>query len=158
MRIHKCTAAAIVLLLLTRPAFSQGETKAVSDSSVLLPMEHSSSRTVGIIPCRIGGKKFRCLLDSGSEYSMVSSRLKFDFRGGERRTHFTAGSGHNVDMNAIQAEVELGGHKVESWLLRGKVAEFPEFDVILGQSTLRQFSRVTFDFTHSQVLLEWAAK
>jgi hypothetical protein len=157
MRISGCTAAAIVLLLLTRLGFSQGAAEAVSDSSAFVPMERSS-RNVGIIPCRIGGKKFRCLLDSGSEYSMVSSRLKFDFRDGDRRTHFTAGSGHKVDMNAIRAEVELGGHKVESWLLRGRVAQFPEFDVILGQSTLRQFSRVTFDFTHSQVLLEWAAK
>jgi hypothetical protein len=158
MRIPKCAAAAVVLLLLTRPGFPQRAERAVSDSSAFVPMEHSSSRTVGIIPCRIGGKKFRCLLDSGSEYSMVSNRLKFEFRDGDRRTRFTALNGDNVHMNAIQAEIELGGHKVESWLLRGKVAEFPEFDVILGQSTLRQFSRVTFDFTNSQVLLEWAAK
>jgi len=113
------------------------------------------------VPCKINGTEMRFIFDTGaSDITMSATEAMFLYKQGKlsqddiigtQQYQIADGSIH--DGSVVQlSSVEIGNRKLTN--VRASIVDNMEAPLLLGQSALSKFGKISIDYNHNEITFE----
>jgi len=147
----------------TRPKTNQHaqkeEVSATRGGKTVIKMQNNNG--VYLVPCKINGVEMQFIFDTGaSDITMSATEAMFLYKQGKlskediigaQQYQIADGSIHEGTVVQLSS-VEIGNRKLTN--VRASIVDNMEAPLLLGQSALSKFGKISIDYKHSEITFE----